>query len=166
MCTSGRYRCRFCIAHLFKVVFVRKRDGKVECSIRSLPLPVLYCLASFLVLADRMARMHAQTLNCPNCGAATSTDAPLCQFCESRLATVACPSCFAMMFIGSKHCPRCGTAAAVPEIAEAKDRKCPRCQSEMSLVTIGVTAVLECERCLGLWLEGAAELWPAGAVCP
>lgn len=100
-----------------------------------------------------MAGMHAETLNCPNCGAATSTDAPLCQFCESRLATVACPSCFAMMFIGSKHCPRCGTAAAVPKIGEAKDRKCPRCQTELSLVTIGSTAVLECERCVGLWLD-------------
>jgi Zn-finger nucleic acid-binding protein len=100
-----------------------------------------------------MAAMQAETLNCPNCGAATSTDAPLCQFCGSRLATVACPSCFAMMFLGSKHCPRCGAAAAVPEIGDAKDRKCPRCQSDMALVTIGTTAVLECERCLGLWLN-------------
>ncbi len=111
------------------------------------------CLAYFLVLADRMAMMQAETLNCPNCGAATATEAPLCQFCGSRLATIACPSCFAMMFIGSKHCQRCGAAAAVPEIRDSKDRKCPRCQTEMVLVTIGATAVLECERCLGLWLD-------------
>jgi Zn-finger nucleic acid-binding protein len=97
--------------------------------------------------------MQAETLNCPNCGAATSTDAPLCQFCRSRLATVACPSCFAMMFIGSKHCQRCGAAAAVPEIKDAKGRKCPRCQSELVLVALGATAVLECEQCLGLWLD-------------
>lgn len=97
--------------------------------------------------------MQAETLNCPNCGAATSSDAPLCQFCGSRLATIACPSCFAMMFMGSKHCPRCGAAAAVPEVKDAKNRKCPRCHSEMSFVTIGTTAVLECERCLGLWLD-------------
>src|SRR5882672_10110432 len=114
-------------------------QGRVESGIRSLPLPVLYCLASFLVLADRMAAMQAETLNCPNCGAATSTDAPLCQFCGSRLATVACPSCFAMMFSGSKHCPRCGAAAAVPEIKNAKDRKCPRCKVEMVSATIGST---------------------------
>jgi Zn-finger nucleic acid-binding protein/RNA polymerase subunit RPABC4/transcription elongation factor Spt4 len=100
-----------------------------------------------------MAVMNAETLNCPNCGAATSTDEPLCRFCESRLATVACPSCFAMMFKDSKHCPRCGAAATVPEIGEAKDRECPRCQTEMSSVTIGSTSVLECERCLGLWLD-------------
>jgi len=97
--------------------------------------------------------MQAETLNCPNCGAASSSDVPLCQFCGSRLATIACPSCFAMMFIGSKHCPRCGAAAAVPEVKDAKNRKCPRCRNEMSLVTIGTTAVLECERCLGLWLD-------------
>ena len=100
--------------------------------------------------------MQAETLNCPNCGAATSTDAPACQFCGSRLATVACPSCFAMMFIGSKHCQRCGAAAAVPEIKEAKDRKCPRCKVEMVLATIGATTVLECEQCLGLWLDVAS----------
>jgi Zn-finger nucleic acid-binding protein len=58
-----------------------------------------------------------------------------------------------MMFMGSKHCPRCGAAAAVPEVKGAKNRKCPRCHSEMSFVTIGTTAVLECERCLGLWLD-------------
>jgi Zn-finger nucleic acid-binding protein len=58
-----------------------------------------------------------------------------------------------MMFIGSRHCQRCGAAAAVPEVKNAKDRKCPRCRSEMALVTIGSIAVLECERCLGLWLD-------------
>src|SRR6185295_10748032 len=85
--------------------------------------------------------MQAETLNCPNCGAATSTDAPLCKFCGSRLATVACPACFAMMFLGSKHCPRCGAAAATPKINEAEVRKCPRCQTEMPLVTIGAATV-------------------------
>jgi Zn-finger nucleic acid-binding protein len=103
-----------------------------------------------------MVAMQAETLNCPNCGAATSRDAPLCQFCGSRLATVACPSCFAMMFLGSKHCQRCGAAAAIPEVKEARDRACPRCQSGMSLVTIGSVAMRECEQCLGLWLAVSA----------
>src|SRR3979411_1155961 len=100
-----------------------------------------------------MRAMQAETLNCPNCGAASSKDAPLCQFCGSRLATVACSSCFAMMFLGSKHCPRRGAAAGATEAKEAKGRKCPRCVIEMASVTIGTTAVLECERCLGLWLD-------------
>jgi Zn-finger nucleic acid-binding protein len=100
--------------------------------------------------------MQAETLNCPNCGAASSTDAPLCKFCNSRLATVACPKCFAMMFLGSKHCQRCGAAAATPEMREGEVRKCPRCQTNMPLVTIGTTTVRECERCLGLWLDVAS----------
>jgi Zn-finger nucleic acid-binding protein len=61
-----------------------------------------------------------------------------------------------MMFLGSKHCQRCGAAAAVPEIRDAKDRKCPRCKNELMLVTVGSTAVLECERCFGLWLDVAS----------
>ncbi|HCX29103.1 MAG TPA: hypothetical protein DHU55_04925, partial [Blastocatellia bacterium] len=87
--------------------------------------------------------MQAETLNCPNCGAATSSDEPLCKFCGSRLATVACPSCFAMMFLGSKHCPRCGAAAANREVHASEKRNCPRCQSEMSAVTIGTIRVRE-----------------------
>ena len=61
-----------------------------------------------------------------------------------------------MMFLGSKHCPRCGAAAAVPEIDAGEKRKCPRCQSEMPVVTIGPTTVRECERCLGIWLDVAS----------
>ena len=61
-----------------------------------------------------------------------------------------------MMFIGSKHCQRCGAAAAVPEIKDAANRKCPRCQRKMALVALGATSVLECEHCLGLWLDVAS----------
>lgn len=58
-----------------------------------------------------------------------------------------------MMFLGSKHCPRCGAAAAVPEIKGTEARKCPRCHAEMSFLEIGSTALRECEQCLGLWLD-------------
>jgi Zn-finger nucleic acid-binding protein len=58
-----------------------------------------------------------------------------------------------MMFIDSKHCQRCGAAAAVRQVQGAKDRKCPRCKNEMILMTLGLTTVLECEQCLGLWLD-------------
>lgn len=58
-----------------------------------------------------------------------------------------------MMFIGSKHCPRCGARAAVPEVKSSEKRKCPRCQVEMSFLEIGATDVRECEQCLGLWLD-------------
>lgn len=97
--------------------------------------------------------MRAETLNCFNCGAAVSTDASQCQYCNSRLATVSCPSCFGMMFIGSKHCPRCGAAASSIEAAALPPRNCPRCLSEMTGVNIGTTAVRECLKCEGLWLD-------------
>ena len=60
------------------------------------------------------------------------------------------------MFLGSKHCPRCGAAAVVPEVKGREQRDCPRCRVQMSSLTIGSTAVHECEQCLGLWLEVSA----------
>lgn len=97
--------------------------------------------------------MQAETLNCPMCGAATETNAPACQYCGARLATVACGSCFGMMFIGSKHCPRCGAAATDRSQGQLPSRKCPRCKIDMLSITIGSTAVRECSECLGLWLD-------------
>lgn len=100
--------------------------------------------------------MTAETLNCPNCGAAISSDSPQCKYCESKLATVACPSCFAMMFIGSRHCPHCGAAAVAALPADLPILKCPRCKLDMSPVMIGQTATRECEKCGGLWIDVAA----------
>jgi Zn-finger nucleic acid-binding protein len=100
--------------------------------------------------------MEAQTLNCPNCGAAISSDSPQCRYCESKLATVSCPSCFAMMFLGSKHCPHCGAAAAQATAAELSVLKCPRCRVDMKSIMLGSIAMRECEQCLGLWVEVAA----------
>ena len=100
--------------------------------------------------------MKAETLNCPNCGAAISSDSPRCQFCESKLATVACPSCFAMMFIGSRHCPHCGAAALAADASTLSILKCPKCKSDMRPITLGGSAMRECESCGGLWLEVAA----------
>jgi Zn-finger nucleic acid-binding protein len=97
--------------------------------------------------------MNAETLNCPNCGAATSTDEPLCKYCEARLATVSCASCFGMMFLGSRHCPRCGAAAAERESGSLPALSCPRCLTEMQAVAIGSTTIRECERCSGLWVD-------------
>ena len=100
--------------------------------------------------------MQAQTLNCPNCGAAISSDSPKCQYCESKLATVACPSCFGMMFIGSKHCPHCGVASVQPIAAALSVLKCARCGVDMASIAIGSENMRECDRCGGLWLEVAA----------
>ena len=97
--------------------------------------------------------MQAETLNCPMCGAAASTADPTCNYCGARLATVACASCFGMMFIGSKHCPRCGAAAGQRVESDLPLRKCPRCAIDMHSVTLGAATIRECERCLGLWVD-------------
>ena len=96
--------------------------------------------------------MEAGTINCPMCGAATSSDASQCRYCEAQLATIACPSCFEMMFIGSKHCPRCGATADRDDTTVTTGKHCPRCRSAMQVVTVGKQKVLECATCLGLWL--------------
>jgi Zn-finger nucleic acid-binding protein len=97
--------------------------------------------------------MKVETLNCPMCGAATSTDALRCLYCESLLATVSCPVCFGVMFFGSKHCPRCGAVADRHESVNKSGWKCPRCLVEMRSVVIGQESVLECGTCSGLWLD-------------
>ncbi len=61
-----------------------------------------------------------------------------------------------MMFLGSKHCPHCGAAAAQASAAELSVLKCPRCLVDMKSITLGSIAMRECEQCLGLWVEVAA----------
>ena len=99
--------------------------------------------------------MNAQTLNCPMCGAAASTEAVRCAYCEARLATLSCPSCFGMMFRGSKHCPHCGAkgarASARPE--EESELRCPRCRVALELLELGQVLLRECGACDGVWAE-------------
>jgi len=102
--------------------------------------------------------MNPQSLNCPMCGAAVSTDAPRCLFCEARLATVACPSCFGMMFIGSRHCPRCGAEASRVEESDGgtAKRNCPHCRVDLKQAKVGNVTLRECDRCAGLWVDVAS----------
>src|SRR5258708_34015921 len=61
-----------------------------------------------------------------------------------------------MMFLGSKHCPHCGAAAAQASAADLSVLKCPRCRVDMKSIMLGTIAMRECEHCLGLWVEVAA----------
>ena len=97
--------------------------------------------------------MPAETLNCPMCGAATSTEAALCAHCGARLATVACPSCFGMMFVGEKFCSHCGAKANRTETDDANPEKCPRCRVDMNAVIIGSSHLRECPHCEGIWAD-------------
>jgi Zn-finger nucleic acid-binding protein len=97
--------------------------------------------------------MPAETLNCPMCGAAASSDSPRCEHCGARLATVACPSCFGMMFVGAKFCSHCGAKADRTEVASGPHEFCPRCKVEMEAVLIGKTHLEECPQCEGIWAD-------------
>jgi Zn-finger nucleic acid-binding protein len=78
-----------------------------------------------------------------------------CEHCGTRLATVSCPACFAMVFRGAKFCSQCG--AGLQRNAGAKTKlPCPRCKvEELAVVHLGATEVHECGKCHGLWVESA-----------
>jgi len=95
----------------------------------------------------------AETLHCPNCGAAISSDSAKCQFCAAALATVACPQCFGMMFVGSKFCPHCGAVAQPVHSADGTPLPCPKCKSAMNSVQIGNRSLFECPSCEGMWVD-------------
>lgn len=97
--------------------------------------------------------MPAETLHCPACGASPSSEATRCDYCGAALATVACPSCFGMMFAGAKFCFHCGVKADRNEVAGGGTQLCPRCQVGMKTVTIGTTSLLECSLCEGIWVD-------------
>src|SRR5256885_12177208 len=99
--------------------------------------------------------MPAESLNCPNCGAAVASDHSSCEFCQARLKTQACPKCFGMMFAGAKFCPHCGAIAAPIDIdLEQKAGECPRCRSHLETMEIGDTHLRGCGACDGMWMAG------------
>jgi Zn-finger nucleic acid-binding protein len=88
------------------------------------------------------------------CGAAAATDATRCEHCGARLATVACPSCFGMMFVGQKFCPHCGAKADRQDAAApAAIELCPRCHTKLEAITLGTVHVRECPGCEGIWTD-------------
>jgi Zn-finger nucleic acid-binding protein len=101
--------------------------------------------------------MLPEALNCPNCGAAVASDRVQCEFCKSRLKTVACPSCLGVMFLGSEFCGRCGERAVKAEIlTEDNPGNCPRCKTDLQALKIGETSVRECLSCSGFWASAKA----------
>jgi Zn-finger nucleic acid-binding protein len=102
-----------------------------------------------------MEQMPAETLNCPMCGAAATSDATKCDHCGARLATVACPSCFGLIFQGAKFCSHCGARVERAELATPTQAPCPRCRIDMPSVVIGATTLRECSKCEGIWADTA-----------
>ena len=94
----------------------------------------------------------ASGLHCPNCGAAVEPAAGRCPYCQARLATVSCPSCFTLGFEGAAYCHKCGAARVRRQETDAA-AACPGCRSGLHRVEIGSTPILECAGCDGVWVD-------------
>jgi Zn-finger nucleic acid-binding protein len=97
--------------------------------------------------------MSAAALTCPMCGAAAEPESTQCGFCRARLATIACPSCFGLVFIGSKHCSHCGSRVQAPAPRPDRERQCPRRCGTLTAVSLGGLDLDECPTCHGTWVE-------------
>jgi Zn-finger nucleic acid-binding protein len=97
----------------------------------------------------------AGALHCPNCGGPAAPGDAACKYCRATLATVSCPSCFALMFEGAVYCPTCGARRARTAGTGEVHARCPACRGTLGDVRIGETAVLECGRCRGVWVDAA-----------
>jgi len=95
------------------------------------------------------------SLKCPHCGAPAAPESARCEYCRSRLATVACPTCFGVLFAGSHFCPYCGAARSRIEGTAPTSSKCPACKAAMAWVSVGRIDLLECATCDGTWVEAA-----------
>ncbi|MFH0899858.1 MAG: zf-TFIIB domain-containing protein [Pseudomonadota bacterium] len=105
----------------------------------------------------------AGMLNCPQCGAPCPPLCTHCDYCNTTLATVACPRCFGLLFAGYKHCVHCGAAidqpARVYGAGEAQPLRCPRCASDGRAANLfahlvgGDTLLDQCPACAGMWLD-------------
>jgi Zn-finger nucleic acid-binding protein len=89
------------------------------------------------------------------CGASAKTEATRCDHCGARLATVACPSCFGLVFLGARFCSHCGARTQRGQI-EATEHDCPRCKTALQAVAVGNLQLAECARCQGVWVDTAS----------
>jgi len=84
--------------------------------------------------------------------AVISSDSTQCQYCSAMLQTVACPSCFGLMFVGNKFCPHCGAATAA--VAEGRWRRMFAAMPGVNLqaVAVGGVQLEDCPHCGGIWV--------------
>ena len=87
------------------------------------------------------------------CGAPASSDATSCEHCGARLATVACPSCYGLIFLGAKFCSHCGARVTRVEKDANLKELCPRCKVDLQAIQVGKTNLRECPKCEGLWVD-------------
>jgi len=100
--------------------------------------------------------MDAPTLRCRSCGGPVGSGDVRCPYCDSQLATIACPGCFAMVSVEAEHCPKCGAAVARKSAEDKAPLGCPVCKEPMLRSEVGETVLRQCSRCGGAWLERVA----------
>ncbi len=102
---------------------------------------------------------EAGVLRCPSCGAPCSPDARACPHCDVELASVRCTHCFALHFVGSRFCARCGRELAPEPLLDVLDAPCPRCARPLRVAGGGAVdssvdgRVYECTGCGGLFVD-------------
>src|SRR5688572_33394243 len=96
----------------------------------------------------------ARALHCPNCGGPAAPGDASCRYCQAALATVSCPTCFALMFEGAVYCQACG-ARRSRTAGSDRHAPCPSCRGTMRDIQVGDSALLECERCRAMWVDAA-----------
>ena len=87
------------------------------------------------------------------CGASAAPDAISCGFCRARLATLSCPACYGLLFVGSRHCSHCGARAEQPTRRSDAPRPCPRGCGALEPMRLGALPVDECSGCRGTWID-------------
>ena len=81
-----------------------------------------------------------------------SEDAGTCGYCHAHLAVVGCPRCFAHLFAGTRHCPKCGREVS-REWEGASAFSCPDGHGALTDVRVGILTFGECSGCHGLWID-------------
>jgi Zn-finger nucleic acid-binding protein len=102
----------------------------------------------------------AGKMNCPACGAPVDPALRKCNFCDTRLATVICPTCFGAVFDGAKHCEHCGETLENRKVIHHGDQvkhSCPRCKTEpapqLRVEVVAGCPLERCPECEGLWID-------------
>ncbi len=122
-----------------------------------MPRPVLsdgICVKACLTgTMAQSVQIRKGLYNCPNCGAAGTPGAHLCNYCGSSLASDVCPACFGAVFRGMKHCPSCGAEHRSSGRGSRLPCRCPRCNKQFEELDLGKHALQQCPGCGGLWVD-------------
>lgn len=123
----------------------------------SLPGDIIQCRCGLGIMVPE-GPAAAGKMNCPACGAPVDPQHKICEFCDTRLATVMCPTCFGMVFDGAKHCQHCGaglTPQGVIHHGDETEHACPRCDEhpKLRVEVVAGCPIERCDVCEGLWIE-------------